>query len=78
MGNVVRVASAEEGEFFAIVRELTDAEILLDANHPLCGQDITFEIQLLEVLPTDSDPSAATELTEATPRNGTAHAATGS
>jgi len=79
IGDVVRVASAEEGEFFAIVRELSDAEVLLDANHPLCGQDITFEIQLLEVSPADSDPSAAAGLTDAAPRrNGSVHVATGS
>jgi peptidylprolyl isomerase len=78
VGDVVRVASAEEGEFFAIVRELTSTQILLDANHPLCGQDITFEIQLLEVSSPDSDPSVATTLTEAAPRrNGSVHAASG-
>src|SRR5262249_31113739 len=78
IGDVVRVASAEEGEFFAVVRELDATQILLDANHPLCGQDVTFEIQLLEVLPPDSDPSAASTLTEAAVRrNGSVHAASG-
>ncbi len=78
VGDVVRVASAEEGDFFAVVRELSATQILLDANHPLCGQDITFEIQLLEVSSPDADPSAATTLSEAAPRrNGTVHAASG-
>ena len=78
VGDVVRVASAEEGDFFAVVRELTTTQILLDANHPLCGQDITFEIQLLEVSSPDSDPSVATTLTEAAPRrNGKVHVASG-
>ena len=55
------------------------SEIRLDANHPLCGQDITFEIQLLEVCPPGSDPSSATGLAEAAPRrNGTLQAASGS
>jgi peptidylprolyl isomerase len=79
VGDVVRVASAPEGDFFAIVREMSDSEILLDANHPLCGQDITFEIQLLEVSPPDADPSAGAGRTDAAPRrNGTLHAAAGS
>jgi peptidylprolyl isomerase len=78
VGDVVRVASAEEGEFFAIVRELNATEILLDANHPLCGQDVTFEIQLLEVSSPDSDPTTATALTESAPRrNGSVHATSG-
>lgn len=67
VGDVVRVASAEEGEFFAVVREMGPEGILLDANHPLCGQDILFEIHLLEV----NGPEA-----NATPfRNGALHAA---
>jgi FKBP-type peptidyl-prolyl cis-trans isomerase 2 len=78
VGDVVRVSSAQEGEFFAIVREVTTTQILLDANHPLCGQDVTFEIQLLEVSPQDSDPCALTAPDEASSRrNGSMHAASG-
>jgi len=74
IGDVVRVASAEDGEFFAVVREMADAGILLDANHPLCGQDITFEIQILEVSAPDPDAPALPRA--ATPyRNGALHAA---
>lgn len=29
---------------------LTDSTVTLDANHPLVGRDLTFEIKLLEVL----------------------------
>jgi len=70
VGDVVRVVSSEEGECFAIVRELNDTNILLDANHPLCGQDITFEIQVLEVSPPAFPPAARR-------RNGSVHAASG-
>jgi peptidylprolyl isomerase len=67
VGDVVRVASAQDGEFFAVVRELGSAEVLLDANHPLCGQDVTFEIQILHV----SAPEPAAD----PHRNGAVHAA---
>jgi len=74
VGDVVRVASAEEGEFFAVIRELDSTEVLLDANHPLCGQDITFEIHLLEV----TEPVAATGSIEAgRSLNNALHAASG-
>lgn len=73
VGDVVRVASADEGEFFAVVREIGPAGILLDANHPLCGQDITFEIHLLEVLPAGADPIPAGASMPV--RNGALHAA---
>lgn len=74
VGDVVRVASADEGEFFAVVREMGPTELLLDANHPLCGQDITFEIHLLEVAPPDADPSIARKPLRSV-RNGALHAA---
>ena len=71
VGDVVRVASATDGEFFAVVREMGDTGILLDANHPLCGQDITFEIQILAVsAPEPAPPAGANPY-----RNGALHAA---
>lgn len=32
-----------------IVRDLTDINVTLDANHPLAGQDLTFEVELVGV-----------------------------
>ncbi|MHC0053445.1 FKBP-type peptidyl-prolyl cis-trans isomerase [Actibacterium sp. D379-3] len=32
-----------------VVAEVTEAEVVLDANHPLAGQDLTFAIELLEI-----------------------------
>jgi len=31
------------------VTEVTDEKVILDANHPLAGQDLTFEIELMEL-----------------------------
>lgn len=31
------------------ITEVKDEELVLDANHPLAGKDLTFEIELLEV-----------------------------
>ncbi len=39
-----------DGESFAaIVTEVADDTVTLDANHPLAGQDLTFEIRLVEI-----------------------------
>lgn len=38
-----------------VVQEVKDETVVLDANHPLAGQDLTFEIELVDV---DSDKSA--------------------
>ena len=73
VGDVVRVVSAEEGEFFAVVREIGPELLLLDANHPLCGQDITFEIHLLEVTRPGAEPSPADGAVPV--GNGAVHAA---
>ena len=32
-----------------IVRDLTDTSVTLDANHPLAGQDLVFEVELVGV-----------------------------
>jgi len=34
----------------ATVTEVTEDKVILDANHPLAGQDLTFEIELLELI----------------------------
>ncbi|MBD1262823.1 peptidylprolyl isomerase [Maribacter polysiphoniae] len=31
------------------VAEVNEADIIIDANHPLAGQDLTFELQLVEI-----------------------------
>jgi len=32
------------------VAEVTAEEVLLDANHPLAGQDLTFDLELVEIV----------------------------
>jgi peptidylprolyl isomerase len=43
-------ASGGDGrEIALVVTEVTGEVVRLDANHPLAGQDLTFEIELVEV-----------------------------
>lgn len=40
----------EDGEIFPVlITAVTETEVTLDANHPLAGRDLTFEIRLLEI-----------------------------
>lgn len=32
-----------------IVRDFNDEEVTLDFNHPLCGQSVVFEVEILEI-----------------------------
>jgi FKBP-type peptidyl-prolyl cis-trans isomerase 2 len=31
------------------IADVTDATVILDANHPLAGEDLIFDIQLVEI-----------------------------
>lgn len=42
--------STDEGEVEVRVADVNETQALLDANHPLAGQTLTFDIELLEIL----------------------------
>jgi FKBP-type peptidyl-prolyl cis-trans isomerase 2 len=37
------------GTIDALISEVTDDSVTLDANHPLAGEDLTFELELVEI-----------------------------
>lgn len=42
-----------QGQSFpVIVREVREETVLLDANHPLAGEDLTFDLELVDITPT--------------------------
>lgn len=40
----------EDRAFVVTVREISDDTIRLDANHPLAGEDLVFDLELVEIL----------------------------
>ncbi len=43
--------SNESGQQFqVVVVEVKDDAVVLDANHPLAGQDLVFDIELVEIV----------------------------
>jgi FKBP-type peptidyl-prolyl cis-trans isomerase 2 len=42
----------ENGSFVdVVITKITGSTVTLDANHPLAGKELIFEIELLEILP---------------------------
>ena len=40
----------ENGQnIFAVIKKVSDDTITIDANHPLAGKDLTFEVELVEI-----------------------------
>jgi len=50
VGSFVEVLGQDGAIVRARVRALTAEEITLDSNHPLAGQDLTFEVQLVDIV----------------------------
>jgi len=50
VGDLVDFAAPGGGRFAGVLRELRDTEALFDFNHPLAGQPVRFEVNLISVL----------------------------
>ncbi|HOP41173.1 MAG TPA: peptidylprolyl isomerase [Geobacteraceae bacterium] len=50
VGDEIVLVNDEEEELGVLVVEVSDEEITFDANHPLAGEDLTFDIELVEIL----------------------------
>jgi len=48
-GVQLRASGAGDMDLTLTVLEVTDSTVTLDANHPLAGQDLTFDIELLAI-----------------------------
>lgn len=49
VGQRLQVRHPEGESFVVAIAEVTEDHVKLDANHPLAGKDLTFEIELMEV-----------------------------
>ncbi len=50
VGGQVQATAPNGQQLVLTVVEMTDASVTLDANHPLAGQDLTFDIELVEIV----------------------------
>jgi peptidylprolyl isomerase len=50
VGDQLQINQQENQPVQVTVTEVTDEKITLDANHPLAGKDLTFDIELVEIV----------------------------
>jgi len=50
VGDVIEVLSKDGSPAPALVIDVTDTTVTIDANHPLAGRDLTYEIRLVDIL----------------------------
>ena len=50
IGTRLQLSTPSGQPVMVTVSEVTDTEVILDANHPLAGKDLTFKIELVEIV----------------------------
>ena len=48
VGMMLQIAT-DEGDMEVQIVEVNDKAVVLDANHPLAGEDLTFDIEVIDV-----------------------------
>ena len=50
VGQQLQIQQKDGGAIPVVITDVTEQTVKLDANHPLAGQDLTFEIEVVEVV----------------------------
>ena len=50
VGQQLRLQKPGNQPFMVVIREVQDDTIVLDANHPLAGKTLTFDVELMEIV----------------------------
>jgi FKBP-type peptidyl-prolyl cis-trans isomerase 2 len=49
VGDQLEIKQDEGNNIPVVVKEITEESLTIDANHPLAGKDLTFELELVEI-----------------------------
>jgi peptidylprolyl isomerase len=52
VGQQLMMSNGSGQSFPVTIQEIKEDSVLLDANHPLAGQDLIFDLELVEIVPT--------------------------
>ncbi len=50
IGQQLQVGLADGGQTVVMIVDLNDETVTLDANHPMAGMDLNFELELIEIV----------------------------
>lgn len=50
VGMELQMSDAEGNNFPVVIAEIKNDVVVLDANHPLAGKELTFDIELVEII----------------------------
>lgn len=48
-------AQTDEGIQVVTVKDVTDTAVIVDGNHPLAGQDLNFDVEIVEIRPASQE-----------------------
>ncbi len=51
VGQYMELQQGEGQNLVLRVTEVSESKVTLDANHPLAGEDLTFDLELVEIIP---------------------------
>ena len=49
IGMQLNMSNGGGQDFPVVIREVRESSVVLDANHPLAGEDLTFDLELVEI-----------------------------
>jgi len=49
LGEQLELTQSDDKVIIVTILEISDSAVTLDANHPLAGKDLTFDVQLVEI-----------------------------
>lgn len=50
IGMVLKASAQDGSSTHIVITDISDKDVTLDGNHPLAGLDLTFEIELIEIV----------------------------
>jgi peptidylprolyl isomerase len=58
VGGVLQAQTPDGRAIQLVVKDFDDTQVTVDANHPLAGHDLTFEVEVVEIVASEGSPLA--------------------